>query len=244
MKKLILIILLFIILFSGNELLSIEIKYKEASNYYEELQNSYIINEVTHIPITIFNSVKEAPIEINFDELKKINKDVIGWIYSENTPINYPILQTNNNIKYLRHLLDGRYSASGSIFLDSVCAPNFSDDNSIIYGHHMRDGSMFASLSKYKKQDYYDKYSELWLLTPERDYLIIPIAGLVVKSDSFFFTNTIKNKLNYIKNALKQSTFVPIKVPTIEDKLITLSTCDYTYDDARFILLGILIPIN
>ena len=108
----------------------------------------------------------------------------------------------------------------------------------------MRDGSMFASLNKYKRQDYYDEHSQLWLLTPEKDYLIMPFAGLVVNSDSFFFTNTIEDKQDYIGRALKQSTFIPTEVPNVKDRLITLSTCDYTHDDARFILIGILIPNN
>lgn len=244
MRKLALIVLLLIAFVSGKKLLSIGMEYKEANDYYKALQSLYTISSTPVIKeeICAHTTTQKAPIEIDFNKLKEVNKDVVGWIYSEDTPINYPVLQTTSNIKYLRQLIDGRYSASGSIFLDSICAPNFSDDNSIIYGHHMRDGSMFASLNKYKRQNYYDEHSQLWLLTPEEDYLIVPFAGLVVNSDSFFFTNTIEDKQDYIGRALKQSTFIPTEIPNVKDRLITLSTCDYTHDDARFILIGILVP--
>ena len=246
MKKLILIFLFFIAFFSGKKLFLIGIQYKEAEEYYKKLQEAYIISSAssTKSELQAHTTAQEAPIKIDFKKLKEINEEIVGWIYSENTPINYPILQANNNIKYSRHLMNNKYSESGSIFLDSICASDFSDDNSIIYGHHMRDGSMFASLNKYKIQDYYNEHSQLWLLTPEKNYLIMPFAGLVVTSDSSFFTNIIKDKQDYIKLALKQSTFIPIEIPNIKDKIITLSTCDYTYEDARFILLGILIPNN
>lgn len=185
----------------------------------------------------------KPPIQVDFTALKAINSDVIGWLYSENTPINYPILHSSNNITYIHHLMNGEYSASGSIFLDSICNSKFTDDNSILYGHHMRDGSMFASLKKYENQDYYDNHNQLWLLTPKKNYLIIPFSGMVVSSHSHYYNNFIENKQDFINEAVKYSLFIPIEIPNIADKLITLSTCDYTFDDARFILIGILIPI-
>lgn len=87
--------------------------------------------------------------------------------------------------------MDGSYSASGSIFLDTTNNSQFQDNNSILYGHHMRNGSMFASIEYYKKQDYYDEHPRLWLLTPTSNYMLLPFAGSVVYPNrtDYFITN-------------------------------------------------------
>lgn len=204
-------------------------------------------NIIASTPEAKHTTTKKPPISVNFNKLKKKNKDIIGWIYSENTVINYPILQTSNNIYYLRHLMDKSYSVSGSIFLDSINNKYFKDANSILYGHHMRNGSMFASIEQYKEQEYFDSHSELWLLTPNQDYMIAPFAGLVVEPsrEDYFMTNFIdpQTQQSYVKFALENSTFVGDFSPNSTDKLITLATCDYTFEGARFILVCTLVPV-
>ena len=87
--------------------------------------------------------------EINFKSLQEVNSDVIGWIYSPDTTINYPVVQGDDNVYYLKHLADGTENRNGCPFLDVQNRPDFTDDNSIIYGHHMQNGTMFAGVSWY-----------------------------------------------------------------------------------------------
>lgn len=89
--------------------------------------------------------------EINFDILKSKNKDIVAWIYSEGTQINYPIVQSKDNDYYLRRLLDGTYNQGGTIFMDYRNNKNFEDYNTIIYGHNMKNNTMFGTLINYKK---------------------------------------------------------------------------------------------
>lgn len=268
MKKILLFILIIVAIISGYTVLNILHNYYIANSYYENIQDNYIKINYTTTPT--FNSIlpspsptlitpkittpeprhtttEQPPIQIDFNELQIQNKEIIGWIYSENNIINYPVLQTSNNIYYLHHLLDKTYSANGSIFMDSINNSDFKDDNSILYGHHMKNGSMFASLENYKEQEYFDLYNKLWLLTPSQNYKIVPFAGLVVTAsrEDYFMTNfnTLTMRGNYIKFALENSTFKSTMCPNDADKIITLATCDYTFENARFIILGILIPI-
>lgn len=252
MRKLILILLLISMTVSGRQVVTKLISYQQANQYYNNVQSEYV-QPVTPSPTPTIKPVKRhgtkqrPPITIDFPALYTANTDVIGWLYSENTVINYPVMQTNNNVYYLRHLLDRSYSANGSIFLDATNNSKFQNDNSILYGHHMRDGSMFASIEKYKEQTYFDEHPRLWLLTPTKDYMLVPFAGLIVSPDrdSYFksmFTNN-KEKIDYFEYAIENSTFKGDVTPNEMDMIITLTTCDYTFKDARFILICILAPV-
>ena len=86
------------------------------------------------------------------------NPDIVAWIYIEGTKINYPIVQGEDNSYYLKHLFSGEWNGSGCIFLDSRNDASFADRHSIIYGHHMKNGTMFTDLDKYKKQDFFDEH--------------------------------------------------------------------------------------
>ncbi len=118
-----------------------------------------------------------APITIDFDSLCAENPDIVGWIYCEGTPINYPVLQGKDNDQYLYTDYTGSYNIDGSIFVDGDNRPGFADSNTIIYGHHMNSGSMFACLEKWTDQAFYEEHPVVWLLTPTQDYQIVLFAG-------------------------------------------------------------------
>lgn len=126
----------------------------------------------------------QAPIQVDFDLLREQSADVIGWLYCEDTPINYPLAQAGDNSFYLRRLLDGTPNNSGTLFADSRCARDFSDFHTIIYGHNMKNGTMFGTLKKYENQAYYDDHPILWLLTPQGDFQVELLAGFVTSSTS------------------------------------------------------------
>ena len=185
--------------------------------------------------------VEQPPISVDFAVLQAQNPDVVGWIYCEDTVINYPILQGEDNQQYLRRLMDGSKSNLGSIFLDFRNLSDFSDLNSLIYGHNIRSGQMFAPLDSYREQSYYEAHPVMWLLTPRTAYRIDLIAGLVVPSDSEVYTiysypEELQAGLEYV---LSHSTFDAGEVePESVGRLVTLSTCSYDFNDARFVVIG------
>ena len=119
----------------------------------------------------------ELPIKIDFEKLKSQNEDVIAWIYSEGTEINYPIVQGEDNDYYLRRLLNGKWNIAGTLFIDYRNSSKFNDRNTFVHGHNMLDGSMFSSLLDYQKQEYYDEHPTMYLLTSDKNYTIEIFAG-------------------------------------------------------------------
>ena len=174
--------------------------------------------------------------------MKSKNKDIVAWIYSEGTPINYPIAQTVNNDYYLRRLIDGTYNQAGTIFMDYKNSNDFSDFNTIIYGHNMKNNSMFGTLTNYKNQDYYNEHKEMFLYTENKKFKIEIFAGFVTSSESdiYVYPKTSSTNKKLIDNALEKSTFSSKVEVSNEDKIITLSTCDYDFENARYVLLGVL----
>ena len=184
-----------------------------------------------------------APIQVDFDGLRAANPDVVAWIYCPDTPINYPVVQTADNAYYLKRLLDGSKNSAGTLFMDYRNADDFSDWNSVIYGHNMKNDSMFGTLSEYAADSYFQSHPELYLLTPEQDYVISVAAGFGTPANAELYTafcpnDEAKNRL--VESWLKSSDFISDDYPTSEDRLITLSTCSYEYDNARYVLIGIL----
>ena len=101
---------------------------------------------------------------VDFDALSEINPDIVAWIYIEDTEINYPVVQGTDNQYYLKRLFNGKWNGSGCIFLDSRNSPDLSDRHSIIYGHHMKNGTMFSGLTEYKKQGFYEGHPVVLLM--------------------------------------------------------------------------------
>ena len=186
------------------------------------------------------------PIEVDFENLKEKNKDIIAWIYSENTPINYPVVKTSNNDYYLRRLIDGTYNQAGTLFVDYKNSSDFSDYNTIIYGHNMKNGAMFGTLTNYSNQEYYDEHKEIFFFTEDKNYKIVVFAGFTTSSESdiYKFPKTSNTNEKLINKAIKNSTFKSDIEVTSEDRIITLSTCSYSYENARYILLGVLKEIE
>ncbi len=194
-------------------------------------------------------SKEAAPIVVDFDALRQVNEDVIGWIYCEGTVIDYPVLRGADNDQYLHHAYDGSYSVSGSIFVDSGNREGFVDSNTIIYGHHMKNGSMFASLSKWSDQQYYEEHPVMWLLTPERDYKIELFSGYTTSAYAETYTMFPEPGAEvdaYLQRAAEQSDFRPSEGIELDGEAhyVLLSTCAYVFDNARSVLHGKLAPVD
>lgn len=184
---------------------------------------------------------------VDFQALQKINPDVVAWITAEGTELDYPIVLGADNDYYLRHLFTGERNKLGAIFMDYRNHGDFSDRNTILYGHNMKDGSMFASLTKYKDQNYYDSFPTMELYTPAGDFTIELFAGIVAdgnrESVRIDFIDD-QDFQNYIDSLKKASSFESDTVVTAEDRIITLCTCSYEFNNARYALFGELTPVK
>lgn len=184
-----------------------------------------------------------APLSVDFDYLQDINQDVVAWIYSEDTPINYPVVLSADNSDYLHRLLDGTYNAAGTLFMDFRNSGDFSEENSIIYGHHMNNGSMFASLEMYRTQSYYDEHPVLYLLTPDGDYKLELIAGKTVHADDQIMYST-NLTVEEAQERMENSDFQADVTLDPQDHFVTLSTCAYSFHGARYVVTGVLRPLG
>lgn len=188
-----------------------------------------------------------APIEVDFAQLQNAGKDVIGWIYCEDTVINYPVVYGRDNEFYLNRNYMGEYDPSGSIFSDEENANGFSDANVLLYGHHMADKTMFAPLNDWMQQSYYETHPVMWLLTPEQDYRVELFAGYITSADSEtyrVFHEPGPDLESYLNWARKWSEIQSEVETGAEGKYVVLSTCDYSFDEARSVLHGKLVPVD
>ena len=240
------VLLLLIFSFSLYQIIITICHYSESEETYKEI----VANVVTIKDADDINEqeekIEQAPIAVDFDALLSQNKDVVGWLYCENTPVNYPIVQSDDNDYYLRRMLNGKYNIAGTVFMDYRCHSDFSSLNTIIYGHNMKNDTMFGTFTDYKKQSYYDEHPVLWFLTSEHNYKIELIAGYVTSSTSDVYkVFHIKDDLdNHIKASIKKSTFVSgVNIAEV-DNISTVSTCSYEYSTARHVLIGNVKEIN
>lgn len=173
-------------------------------------------------------------------DLYNINNDYMGWININDTPIDYPIMKGNDNEFYLTRDFNKQHLTSGSIFMD-YRNEGFQDRNTVIYGHHMRDGSMFGSLKKYEYADYFEKNKYIHIKTKNNKNLIYEIFAVYVttandiESISINFSNDGEFN-SYIQDIFSKSIYdINIKIKNT-DKILTLATCSYEFDNARLII--------
>lgn len=222
---------------------------KQGTDYYAELREIKPVEELIENPAESANdavqseSIEKAPSQMDFEELSVTMPDICGWITVPGTDIDYPVVHGADNEFYLEHLPDGTPNSAGSIMLDAVNSPEWTDDVSILHGHHMRAGNMFGNLSAYADADFAREHSVIMLYTPAGDYEVQVVAACVVDSHEFeYITGFVSEEdfnsyIAYLTEASAYKTDVEI---TQDDRFILLSTCDYEFEDARFVVLGVL----
>ena len=186
---------------------------------------------------------------VDWKALKKVNPDVQGWLYQKDTVINYPVVQGTDNDTYLHTRFDKQWSGGGTLFVDCRMEKDFKGFNSIIYGHHMKDGSMFRSIRGYTKEDgYYDKHKTLELATPHGNYHLVVFSAFITKAtdeNTYKMTYDGDEKQAYIDRAWERSE-LPVTKDSVDvtknDRLVTLSTCAYDYEEARYIVMCKMVP--
>lgn len=187
--------------------------------------------------------------DVDFGKLQAMNPDIKAWIYGKDTNIDYPVAQSKDNNDYLHTAYDGvTYSPSGTLFIDQRAKePFLGDFSTIIYGHHMKDGTKFGTLIKWRDQEYYDAHKNLYLFTPNQKYRLEIFAVNTVPSDDELYTNvpyTEEEKITYVNKLISDSKVkTDVSVGT-EDHIVILSTCAYEFNNARCIAACKAVPIE
>ena len=181
------------------------------------------------------------PLDIDFAELQEINPDVIGWLYVEAIPsINYPILQGEDNEYYLHRTFRKEALFPGSIFVECQNSPDFTDPHTIVYGHNMRNGSMFGMLKTMRTQEVYDKSPYFWVFTPEASmrYKIFSTFETSATGDVYvLFSRTGEEFLEW-ETQWQEASRIKNGVPLKEhDRVVTLSTCT-SNSERRCVVMG------
>lgn len=182
-------------------------------------------------------------------ELFRQNSDLAGWIRIEDTNINYPVMHTPDNPDfYLKHGFDKEYSDYGCPYVQDNCDVQLPSDNVILYGHHMKNGSMFADLEKFKNQDFWQGHKTISFstVTDRYEYEIVSVFKTFVYSDSpeafkyYHFVNaeTPEDFSAYIDRCKELALYETGVSAEYGDKLITLSTCEYSRTNGRLVVVA------
>ena len=195
---------------------------------------------------------EDDPLLIYYRGLAQENPDMIGWIHIEDTPVDYPVMYSPDEPQYyLSRDFDRNYTFEGIPFLDARCDANAPSDNLIVYGHNMRSGRMFGSLSKYRDADYRLEYPLISFDTLEERRVYRVYAGFVVQvsgdpedSDMVCYRTDLTSDEEQLQSLLdfvsSHALFVdPELVPELHDQLLTLSTCTSIRKSERFIVMAI-----
>ncbi len=169
-------------------------------------------------------------IDVDIRELKSQNSDTVGWINVNNTNVNYPFVHTSDNDFYLNHSFDKSYNEAGWLFLDFRNDTNFSDRNNIIYAHSRLDKTMFGSLSRVLKSDWYNnKDNHIIRLSLENENTLWQIFSVyTIKSETYYITTNFNSDSEYLDflDTIKNRSLYDFNVNlSKDDKILTLSTC-------------------
>ncbi len=184
---------------------------------------------------------------MDFAPLTELNSDIVAWLCAEGTAIDYPVLHTDDNAYYLTRLYTGESNRNGSLFADYRNSGLFTEQNTVIYGHNMRSGAMFHSLGEYKAQDYYDAVPTMTLYTPEGDYIVELFSGTIENGNyEFVEFDFVSGEafLAYVDGFRARSTFQSDVDIGPTDRIVSLCTCSYEQNNARYMLMGKLTPLG
>ena len=240
MKKIIKISV--VILLIGIMLISSYFIYK---NMQEDKEQEEIFEELENIVTT--NEEKEQQKDnVNLNKLYKINNDIVGWLKIENTNINYPVMQTKDRPDYyLRKNFYKEYSVFGTPYIDENCDIE-NGNNLIIYGHHINGNKMFGELENYKNEEYYNKHKfiKFYTLNEKAEYEIISVFKTTVYNDKGFKYYQYYNLEDerefetFINKCKELSLYDTQKIAKYGDKLLTLSTCEYSQNNGRLVVVA------
>lgn len=242
-SNIVLVIAIAIFLFSGYKLYTIYSEYNKGDKEYKSILDDVITIEPSEETEETGAEAKEI-FKVDFEKLQAINSDVVAWIrFEEPKKISYPVVQGTDNDKYLKTTVEGKKNSSGAIFMDAYNAGDFSDKNTFIYGHNMKNGSMFGQLRKYKNADYCKENPYFYIYTPdgkEVKYQIFSVCIVEDTSESYqkVYANdeAYLNYLKYIQSIARYDVDVEL---TAESQIVSLSTCTNVTETQRLLVHGV-----
>jgi len=239
-----LIVAIAVFCYAAFNLYHIYTEYKKGTDEYNQIEEMAVTErDADSGEVAGPNAQLKPPIEVDFDKLKSVNEDVVGWIYVDALPdISYPIVKGKDNQTYLHQTYEKNYNFAGTIFVDYENSGDFSDCNTLVYGHNMKNGSMFGHLKKFREDDrLYKQDKYFWILTPERNYRyeIISAYTTGVNSDTYtLFKGPGEEFEKYLETIKGYSEIQTDDTDlTIKDKIVTLSTCTGN-ESTRFVVQG------
>ena len=238
-SNIILVIAIVVFAVSAYKLYGIFSEYNQGDNEYQKTQDLVINTEKK-------DDTKEETFSVDFEKLLEMNSDVVGWIrFDEPSEINYPVVQGRDNEEYLKRTFEANTNKLGTLFVDVNNPGDFSGRNTFIYGHNMKNGSMFAQLLKYKDDSFYKEHPYFYIYTPDgkvRTYEIFSAGVVKDTSDSYIMDYAddaaFQTYIDYIK---QQSAYPTSTEVTTASKIVSLSTCTNVRDDERFLVHGVMI---
>ena len=193
----------------------------------------------TPAPTPRFTDMPDIPAGIDFDKLAKTNKDVAGWLYHPGIGVNLPVVQGPDNEYYLRRGFSGYHRQAGTLFIDYRNNGDFSDRNTIIYGHGRRDLTMFGKLHYYKNAEFCEKYPFFYLYIPGHRYRLEIVATGYTKDASDYYSLPAGDYWDELLDRLMEQSPYDFGIPiSPDDHYVTLSTCAYDYQDERWIVIA------
>lgn len=223
---------------AGTSLLHSMQEYRAGDEDYAALKSIYLGTAPESGAVPTDPAEPEDPAAA-FRRLETVCPGLTAWISIEGTPIDYPVMQAGDNDTYLDTTADGQKNAAGSIFLDSRNSGDYSDKNSILYGHALKNGKMFGSLKEYLDPAYWQAHPEITLTTPEgvRRYEIFAVCETT--AGSVGYTRAFEDEAAFaafLKTIREQSVYDTGVEPTPQDRVLTLSTCTNGARDRRYVV--------
>lgn len=247
-KVLILLIFCLLLVFvqAAGKLFHAYLRYQKGDQTYEQLQEYVKETEESteKEPEKSEESVGDTYLQVDFTGLKAINPDVIAWIQIPALDISYPVVQGDDNAYYLHHLFTGESNINGSIFVDYHNQPDFTDQNTIVYGHNMKNGSMFGTLDAYNKREVFEQHPEFYIYLPGKilEYRIFSCYAGRTGSEGYIYRfpeeEDFQTFLDRVSSYAAYDTGTEL---VVTDKVVTLSTCVSSNRNYRYLVHGKLI---
>lgn len=240
-----LIVAVAVFCFAAYNLFHIYTEYKKGTDEYNHIEQMAVTERDPESTEEASDTEQglQPPFDVDFAALQGVNPDVVGWIYIEALDgISYPVVQGEDNEEYLHTTYENNYNFAGTIFIDYENSRDFSDCNTLVYGHNMKNGSMFGQLKKFSEdQTTYEKSKYFWIFTPEKDYRyeIISAYTTGVNSDTYTLFKGPGDEFQEYLDTIKGYSEIETDDTelTIKDRIVTLSTC--TGNDAtRYVVQG------
>ena len=260
---------LVVFLYSGYTLYGFYKEYKKSSDEYDNLENSYAVDQEQESENidnledddalqsisgqevrTVFEDGEEKTLPvlknpIDFTQLLSVNSDIVGWLRIRALDISYPVVQGKDNDYYLHRTFEKTDNFAGCLFVNSYNMGDFTDQNTIIYGHNMKNGSMFGKLKNFNDPEVFKKSRYFWIFTPDFIYQYrIFSASVVDKTGLTYQISFTDDEFDQFISRAYSNSVVDNQDVTVtkEDRIVTLSTC--TGDDStRFVVMGKLAQI-